>query len=93
MDDRYSEHVDWKAAVLALMVWAAHFSVLWGASSVFPGNAAARWIALAATIAAAGALVWLWPPDRARGPVAIPRTSIGLAAAAIGFGAMPALIG
>lgn len=93
MHDRYSEPLDWTSVGLALVVWAAHFSVLWGASSVFPGLAAARWIALVATIVAAVALGWLWRSRAGRGPRSVPQASIGLSAAAIAFGAMPALIG
>jgi low temperature requirement protein LtrA len=93
MDERYSEQVNWKAVALALAIWAAHFSVLWGASSIFPGLPAARWIALFATIAAAGALALLWRSVGRREPDSIPRLSIGLASAAIAYGALPALVG
>lgn len=93
MDERYSEQVNWKAVALALATWAAHFSVLWGASSIFPGLPAARWIALLATIAAAGALVLLWRSVDRGETGSIPRLSIGLASAAIAYGALPALVG
>lgn len=92
MDDRFTETTDWPGAGWALAVWAAHFSALWGASSVFPAEAAARWLALAATLAAFGALAVLWR-RRSRGRTSIVALAIGLSAAAIAFGAMPALIG
>ena len=92
MNDRFRETIDWPGAGWALAVWAAHFSVLWGASVVFPAQPAARWLALAATLAAFGALAWLW---RRRAPrrTSVVALAIGLASAAIVFGAMPALIG
>lgn len=52
MTERFTETTDWRGASWAFAVWAAHFSVLWGASSMFPGIANARWIALFATLAA-----------------------------------------
>jgi hypothetical protein len=93
MDDRFSEPVDWKATVAAPVIWAAHFTVLWGASSVFPGTSAARWIALGATLLALATLVWLWTSVAGHVTRKIPRASVGLSAAAILFGAMPAVVG
>lgn len=93
MDERFSEPVDWTAVSFAFAIWAAHFSVLWGASVALPGDPEARWIALVATIAGIGALAWLWRARDDRGPQAMPRLSYALAGIAILFGALPALIG
>ena len=44
-----------------LMVWAAHFFVLYGIASLLPGWPEARWLVLAATlpaVAADGLLLW-----------------------------------
>lgn len=92
MDDRFTETTDWPGAGWALAVWAAHFSALWGASSVFPAQSAARWLALAATLAAYGALALLWR-RRATGRRSVIALAVGLSAAAIAFGALPALVG
>lgn len=93
MSGPFSETTDWRGPVWALAIWAAHFSVLWTASSVFPGSPAARWIALAATLAACGALAFLWRERRTGGRGSILLASIALSALAILFGAAPALIG
>lgn len=89
----FRETTDWIGAAWAFCVWAVHFSVLWGASSIFPGDGAARLVALAATLAAFGVLALLW---RARSRSGTGRTfalSIGIAAVAILFGSLPAAIG
>ena len=93
MDKRFSEPVDWLAVNLAFAVWAAHFSVLWGASVALPGEPGARWIALAATLAGGGALAWFWRIRSDRGPQEMPRLSYALAGIAMIFGALPALFG
>ncbi len=96
MDRNFSEPTDWVAVSLAFAVWGAHFSVLWAASSVLPGDRAAQGIALGATMAAFAALVWLWRrrAHRAhRGHRAMPRLAYELAGVAILFGALPAIIG
>lgn len=94
MDDtNFHEPVDWGAVALAFVVWAAHFSVLWGASSALPGTPTARWIALAATIAGLTVLAELWRSRSDRGAQAIPRLAHSLAGVAMVLGALPALIG
>lgn len=93
MNEGFSEPLDWKAITLAFVVWTAHFSVLWGASSALPGEPSARWIALAATIAGLAALAWLWRSRSRNGPQAIPRLAHGLSGLAMLFGALPALLG
>lgn len=93
VDERFSEPVDWTAVTLAFVIWAAHFSVLWGASSALPGDAAARWIALVATLAGLAVLALLWFTRAHRGPQATPRLAHSLSGAAMLFGALPAVFG
>lgn len=93
MAREYRNDDDWLTPTLALAVWAAHFSVLWAASSIFPGQPAARWIAVVFTGFAFIALWWLW--KRVEKP---PLGSVGGLGIAIGgFGValdvVPALIG
>lgn len=45
----------WAMLLSGLVVWAAHFFAIYIAASVFPGSDTARWLALAATIAALAA--------------------------------------
>lgn len=40
------------------LVWAAHFFVLYGFASLFPGTAIARWLTILATIVALAATAW-----------------------------------
>ncbi|MFD1786166.1 hypothetical protein ACFSC3_01140 [Sphingomonas floccifaciens] len=97
MPGPYSETTDWQGTAWAFAIWAAHFSLLWGASSVFPDQPPARWIALAGTLVAIGGLAILWRVRiRAKGD---PRDSriltlaTGVSALAVLFGALPALVG
>lgn len=92
MADPFSSDQDWITAALALTVWAAHFSLLWAASIVFPGDAAARWIALAVTVAAVAALVILARRARVASPFSAAGVGIGIAGLAIAFDALPALL-
>ncbi len=93
MSDLFTERADWQGAAWALAVWAAHFSLLWGASSVLPGSAAARWIALAGTLAAFAALALVWRVRSRHGKGRLVPVASGIAALAILFGALPALVG
>lgn len=93
METRFSEPIDWKAVAAAFAIWAAHFSLLWAGSSVFPADQAARWIALAGTIAALGALAVLMVRCARTSSAAVPLLACGLSATAVLFGALPALIG
>lgn len=45
----------WLLIVGGLIVWAAHFVAIYAIASVFPGQAIARWLVLAASAAAIGA--------------------------------------
>lgn len=51
----------WAFVLSGLIVWAAHFFVLYVAASLLPGAQAARWLTLIFTLvgmAAAGAILW-----------------------------------
>lgn len=91
--DEYSETTDWTGAAWALSVWALHFSVLWGASSIFPSEIASRLIALAATLGALGSLALLWRVRSSSGARRTFALSIGIAALAVIFGSLPAAVG
>ncbi len=93
MAEDFRERIDYQTPALALAVWAMHFSLLWGASSIFPGQPAARWIALVLTIVAAGALFYLWRREKVRSVFSVPGLGIAIAAVSVGYGAMPALVG
>lgn len=89
----FKESTDWQGAGWAFSVWAAHFSALWGASSAFPADPAARWIALIATVLALAALAVVWRRRKAIGGGFVLPLALGLSAVAILFGALPALVG
>ncbi|MBB3860645.1 type VI protein secretion system component VasK [Novosphingobium hassiacum] len=93
MHDAFTEPVDWRGAALAFTIWMAHFGVLWGASSIFPDASPARWIALIATVLAMAALVLVWRRRSPESSGAVLPLACALAAAAVLFGAMPAVIG
>ena len=93
MAERFSNRLDWFTAGWALVVWAVHFTLLWAAGVVFPGQPAARWLALLLTLVAAAALVWLWRRSEARSVRSVAGLGIGLAALVTAFDAAPALIG
>jgi len=89
----FTNRHDWFTISLALSIWAAHFMLLWSASSIFPGQAAARWAALALTVLAFGAL---WQVRRLRkisGFRSVEGLGVGIATVAVAFTAMPAMIG
>lgn len=91
--NEFRNDIDWLTPVLALALWAAHFSLLWAASSIFPDQAAARWIAIALTVAALGILWWIWKRAGRVAATSIPGLGIALAGAGIAFGVAPAIIG
>lgn len=92
MDQGFSNRHDWWTLTAAMAVWAAHFTFLWAASIIFPGQPAARWLALAFTIPAFAALIWLYL--RAGRPSIFSTAGLGLAIATAGtlFDAVPPLI-
>ena len=92
MPSEYTVKHDWLTPMLAFSIWAAHFTLLWSASIVFPGQPAARWIALVLTVLAFAGL-WL---VRRRRNVPSFRTveglGIAIATVAVAFTAMPGLL-
>lgn len=93
MTQEYRNRHDWFTLGAAMLVWFAHFNLLWAASIIFPGEPAARWIALVLTLAAYAALGLLWL--RAKRPRPTSAGGLGLAVAAVGVGydLAPAIIG
>lgn len=93
MERGFRNRQDWLTLSLAMVVWTAHFALAWGASVIFPTHPAARWIGVALTIGAAGALVFLWRRSGTNSVFTVPGLSIALAGAGVGYGMLPALIG
>lgn len=93
MDHGFSNKQDWFTAGWALAIWFAHFNLLWAASSTFPGQPMARWLALILTIVAAIILFWLWRRAGNPGIFKVPGLGLALAAMGVAFGAVPAAIG
>ena len=93
MSEDFRNRHDFQTLAAALAVWTAHFGLLWAASSIFPDQPAARWIALALTVVAGLSLLWLW--RRAGRPAITCVGGLGVAIAAIGiaFGVAPAIVG
>jgi NO-binding membrane sensor protein with MHYT domain len=58
----------WTFLLGGLVIWAAHFFLLYGIASVFPGDPIASLLTIAATIPAiAGNAILLWVAYRRRG--------------------------
>lgn len=81
----------YRSVVFAFAVWSAHFIVAYGAVLIFPGQPSARWIAIAAAIAAVGALT-VWTVLQRPAP-RLGLAAVGLALAAIVLGTFPAIVG
>ncbi len=93
MDRGFTNRHDFWTLAAAMVVWTAHFTVLWAASIIFPGHAAARWIALVFTLAAIGALAWLWLRAGRPGLTSTPGLGLAIATAGTLFDAVPPLVG
>lgn len=89
----FSNRADWFHPFSALVVWSAHFVLLWGTSVALPDDPAARWIAVAVTALAAVALGWLWWRADRPALTTMPGLGIAIAAAGVGYGVLPAIIG
>lgn len=89
----YRNETDWITPVLAFVVWTAHFALLWAASSIFPDQPAARWIAAALTVIAFLALLFLWRRGAVTTVASIPGLGLAVAAAGVAFSMIPAIIG
>lgn len=88
----------WLLITGGLIVWATHFIAIYAAASVFPGQAIARWMVLAATAAALGANASiLYLSARRQGDQTdrwvrnIGQSVIGISTVAIIFQAAPAM--
>lgn len=93
MPDDFRNRHDWLAPTLALSIWAAHFMLLWSASSVFPGQPAARWIAAALTVAAIVALRFVRQRRGVTRLHSVEGLGIGIATVAVAYTALPAIVG
>ncbi|QWC57018.1 hypothetical protein F7D01_07875 [Erythrobacter sp. 3-20A1M] len=92
MSTDYRNRTDWLTPLLALSVWAAHFSLLWAASSIFPGQLTARWIAAALTAIAGGIIYLLWRQAQSRALTSAPGLGLAIATLGIAFDFAPALL-
>jgi len=90
---RFSNDHDWFTVTAALVVWAAHFMLVWAASVVFPGQPLGRWIAFALTLLAGVALGWLWMRASRPSLFSAAGLGLGIAAAGVAFDVAPALVG
>jgi len=93
MPNDYNNRLKLLTPILALTVWAAHFLLLWCASSIFPEQVLARWLAAAFTLIALVALYGIMRWQAVTTVFSIPGLGLALSAVAIVFTAMPALIG
>ena len=89
----YRNDIGWLTPTLALCAWAAHFLLLWAASSVLPDQPAARWIAAILTLPALGTLWWLWRRGAVASWASIPGLGIAISATGILFSLLPAIVG
>ena len=92
----------WIVITGGLLVWTAHFLSIYVAASTLPGTSLARWLTLALTVLACGMLLLLERrirnPSRSRSSEfskwldGLAYLSIGLAALAIVYQSLPALL-
>ena len=92
----------WGFLLGGLLVWAAHFFVLYGIASIVPGTALANWLTLVATLPAAAAdaaLLWVAVRNHRRGGDGfstwvfdLAAVGAGLSLVAVLWQALPALI-
>ncbi len=90
--DALDRPVNYRTLCWAFAVWAAHFGVSYGAALIFPSHGLARFVGGLAALLALAALFWMGrrlPPPRP----GLALAALMLAAASIGFGTFPAVIG
>ena len=78
----------WAFLLAGLLIWAAHFFILYGIGSVFPGEPIASWLTIAVTalaLAANGGLLWLVALRRLGRPDRFDRWRDGLTALGLGL--------
>lgn len=93
MAGEFTNRHDWLGIAAALSVWAAHFTLLWGASIVFPGKPIAQWIAVVLTVLAFAALWLIRQRSGVRSVRSVEGLGIGIATVAVAYTFIPALIG
>jgi hypothetical protein len=92
-DDDFRNRTDWLALALAMTIWAAHFALVWSASSIFPGHPAARWIGLILGVLALSALARLWYSRNVQSLHSASGLGIALAAGGVVYDTLPAILG
>lgn len=92
MEHDFRNQRDWLTLTLAMAVWTAHFTLLWAASIALPTHPAAGWIAVGCTVAAAGALFYLWRRSGTRSVFTVPGLGLAIAATGVAYDVLPALI-
>ena len=92
MESGFTNRRDWLTLALAMTVWLAHFTLLWLASIALPTHPAARWIAIALTVAAAGALVYLWRRSGTGSIFTVPGLGVAIASVGVAYDMLPALL-
>ncbi|GGC02281.1 hypothetical protein GCM10011494_21040 [Novosphingobium endophyticum] len=93
MGNDFHNRTDWVALVLAMFVWAGHFTLVWAASSAFPDQPEARWIAMALSLAAVLLLAALWRWRRTKTLCSVSGLGIALAAGGVAYDTLPPLLG
>lgn len=89
----FINRTDWFTAFTALCVWFAHFMLVWCASVIWPVGPVGRIVAVGLTLAAFAALGWLWRRVRPVTIRSVAGLGLAIAAMAITFSCVPALIG
>ena len=95
MQDRnsFTNRNDWFTAIAAFTVWFAHFLLVWSASVIWPGRAVGSTVAVLLTLIAFAGLGLLWRRVRPVSGRSVAGLGMALAALAIAFSCVPALIG
>lgn len=91
--DSFINRQDWFTAVAGLTVWFAHFMLVWCASVIWPGQATGNIVAVLLTLAAYAVLFVLWRRVRPVSLQSVAGLGLAIAAMAITFSCVPALIG
>jgi hypothetical protein len=92
MESGFTNRRDWLTLTLAMSVWLAHFTLLWLASIALPTHHAARWIAVALTAVAAGALFYLWRRSGTGSIFTVPGLGLTFASGGVAYNMLPALL-
>lgn len=93
MQDDFTNRLDLLTPFLALSIWAAHFTLLWSVSSVFPEEPLARWLAAPLTVVALAVLYRIARWRSIETVFSIPGLGLALSTVAVAFTALPVLIG